>query len=596
MWRTMQSQRPLPHLEHHYGFHMTAPLKTQGSLLVSDVPLSFWGGVSATCGTVIDEHHPLAGSSVSGRIMAIPGSRGSCSGSGVLLELIDADRAPAALVFSEAEEVLVLGAIVANVILGKSLPILQIDTDAFEQLINGTNASIEDDLLTVKTWQGEHTIQAKRINLDAQNTSFSAFDLTSDDRRMLNGEDGKAAQVAMQITLCMAQIQGATQLIDIKQAHIDGCVFNGLSNLKFAQQLVAWGANVKVPTTLNAISVDQRQWKSQGIRPEFGQAASDVGDAYVAMGAQKTFTCAPYLLDSAPVSGDHIVWAESNAVAYANSVLGAKTQKYPDYLDICIALTGRAPLIGTHLDSARLPTVSIDVPNPENKDDSFWPLLGYHVGLLAENDIPILLGLESSKPTPDDLKAFSAAFATTSSVPMFHINGVTPEAFNADVASTLLSTYSMPKKTASCEALAASWLRLNTATSERVDMVCLGNPHFSLTECAAFARLCRSQVKHPHVAVVLTLGRAIYQQCAAAGFARTLGEFGVQFVMDTCWCMLEEPVIPPEGSILMTNSGKYAHYGPGLVKREMHFGSLAECVNAACTGMRKLDKPPWLTS
>lgn len=566
----------------------------QGTLLVSDIPLSFWGGISAADGNVIDEHHPLAGYNVSGRIMAIPGSRGSCSGSSVLLELIDSNRAPAALVFSEAEEILVLGAMVANVMFGKSLPILQIDADAFSQLSSDTEARINDNQLFVKTLHGDKILHGKRINIDAQNTSFEEFNLNDNDKQVLNGDDGKAAQVAMQITLCMAQIQGANQLINIEQAHIDGCVYNGLSNLKFAEQLVAWGAKVKVPTTLNSISVDQKQWKAQGIRPEFGQPASDVGDAYVAMGAEKTFTCAPYLLDTAPTLGQQIVWAESNAVAYANSVLGAKTQKYPDFLDICIALTGRAPLIGTHLDSGRLPTMCIGVPDIENKDESFWPLLGYHVGLLSANDIPMVLGLESSDPTNDDLKAFSAAFATTSSVPMFHIAGVTPEAANAAIKYSLNESNAIPRKTVSIADLSLSWSSLNTATTDRVDMICLGNPHFSFTECSELAALCSSREINTSVAIIVTLGRAIYQQCEDAGIARRLRDFGVQFVMDTCWCMLEEPVIPPSGSVLMTNSGKYAHYGPGLVKRPIHFGSLAECVNAACAGIRVLEKPSWL--
>jgi predicted aconitase/predicted aconitase with swiveling domain len=566
----------------------------QGTLLVSDVPLSFWGGISAANGDVIDEHHPLNGNNVTGRIMAIPGSRGSCTGSSVLLELIDAGLAPAALVFSEDEEILVLGAIVANVMFGKSLPILQIDATAFEQLNSGCSARIKESKLIVASSHGEQVVTGKRINIDAQNTSFTEFELTDNDREILNGDDGKAAQVALQITLCMAQIQGATQLINIEQAHIDGCVYNGMSNLKFAEQLVHWGAKVKVPTTLNAISVDQKQWKAQGIKPEFGQPASDVGDAYVAMGAKKTFTCAPYLLDSAPAYGDQIVWAESNAVAYANSVLGAKTQKYPDFLDICIALTGRAPYIGTHLESGRLPTLSIDAPSPKDKDESFWPLLGYHVGLLAANDIPMILGLEASTPTTDDLKAFSAAFATTSSVPMFHINGVTPEACSAVFTEVLNASTKLPHHSVSIDELSESWNSLNTATNERVDMVCLGNPHFSFTECAQMAALCSQRNKHEQVAIVVTLGRAIYQQCEDAGIIKKLIDFGVQFVMDTCWCMLEEPVIPPNGSVLMTNSGKYAHYGPGLVKRPIHFGSLADCVDAACNGKRVIQPPSWL--
>ena len=567
-----------------------------GQLLLSDTPISFWGGIDPASGDVIDEHHPLSGQNITSRLLAIPGSRGSCSGSSVLLELIDSDRAPAALIFTQAEEILVLGALIASVMFDKSLPLLRIESDAFAQLACGTDARIEGDQLIINNADGEYTINAQRIHIDAHDNDFPDISLSDVDNQILRGESGKAAQVSMRVILRMAQLQGATRLIDIGQAHIDGCVYNGLSNLKFAEQLVAWGAQVKVPTTLNSLSVDQRQWRALGIDPTFGEPASAVGDAYVAMGAQKTFTCAPYLLDTAPVLGEQIVWAESNAVAYANSVLGAKTQKYPDFLDICIALTGRAPCSGTHLDEGRVPALFIDVPQPTHTDDSFWPLLGYHVGLLDSNNIPMVRGLSSSQPSTDDLKAFSAAFATTSSVPMFHIEGITPEATSTLTYLSASEIENLPVKTIPMEDLLASWNSLNTATCERVDMVCLGNPHFSFTEIEALNKLCTGREKAPNVAVVVTLGRAIYQQCNEAGTIDTLKNFGVQFVMDTCWCMLEEPVIPPAGSVLMTNSGKYAHYAPGLVKRSIHFGSLRDCVEAASLGSNDRQPPAWLTA
>ncbi|MFK8076403.1 MAG: aconitase X [Granulosicoccus sp.] len=568
----------------------------RGSLLVSDTPISFWGGIDPANGDVIDEHHPLSGENVTSRLLAIPGSRGSCSGSSVLLELLDSDKSPAALIFCEAEEILVLGALIAKVMFDKSLPLLRIDSEDFNTLVNGADAQIDNDLLKVFTQNGEQIIKGQRIHIDLDDEQFNDINLSDEDRRLLSGEYGKAAEVSMRIVLRMAQLQHATHLIDITQAHIDGCVYNGLSNLKFAERLVEWGATVKVPTTLNALSVDQQQWRAQGIHPEFGEPASAVGDAYVAMGARKSFTCAPYLLNSAPSAGEQIVWAESNAVAYANSVLGAKTQKYPDFLDICIALTGRAPASGTHLDQGRLPTLFIDTEFSEHADDSYWPLLGYHVGLLAENSIPFVRGLSLAQPSADDLKAFSAAFATTSSVPMFHMAGVTPEA--AHVLQQLASDgrSDLPVKTITIDDLCTSWRSLNTAQSNQVDMVCLGNPHFSRTEVEALNRLCGSRVKSPDVDVVVTLGRDIYQQCLDDAIISSLKEFGVQFVMDTCWCMLQEPVIPKSGSILMTNSGKYAHYGPGLVKRSIHFGSLKECVDAACNGSRTQQTPAWLTS
>jgi len=574
--------------------HKSKDDRLSGKLLLSHTPISFWGGVHPATGDVIDEHHPLNGENISGRILAIPGSRGSCSGSSVLLELLDSDKAPAAIIFSEHEEILVLGAIIARVMFTKSLTLMQINTADFAQLEHDQNISIVDDTIYATSNDSKFSVPAKRIALDYLNESLVDFHLTQEDKTILRGDEGKAAQVSMQIVLQMAKLQGATELINIQQAHIDGCVYNGMSNLKFAEQLVDWGGTVKVPTTLNALSVDQRQWRSQGIDPSFGVPASAVGDAYVAMGAQNSFTCAPYLLNTAPTLGEQIVWAESNAVAYANSVLGAKTQKYPDFLDICIALTGRAPRSGTHMDSDRVPAIIIEVPVPEGQDDSFWPLLGYHIGLIAPNVIPMIKGLEKSTPSNDELKAFSAAFATTSAVPMFHIAEVTPESASIWNHMSSIQIDSLSTITVSLKDLLLSWRSLNTARSSRVDMICLGNPHFSHTEVQALAKLCTGRVKQPHIDIIVTLGRSIYQQSDADELIAPLRDFGVQFIMDTCWCMLEEPVIPPKDSMLMTNSGKYAHYGPGLVKRPIHFGSLADCVNAACEGERSIVDPFWL--
>jgi predicted aconitase len=396
----------------------------------------------------------------------------------------------------------------------------------------------------------------------------------------------------MGIILRMAELQGATELLDITQAHIDGCIYTGPASLRFARQLVDWDAKVRVPTTLNSISVDKRRWRELGVDPALGEPASQLGDAYLDMGARVSFTCAPYLLDSAPELGEQIVWAESNAVVYANSVIGARTLKYPDYLDICIALTGRAPKIGCHLTQQRLATLCIDIPALDDLDDSFYPLLGYHVGLLCGAQIPVVCGLEHKAPTLDDLKAFGAAFATTSAAPMFHIAGVTPEATTAELAMG----GHPPARHLSVSALDLlhSWRELNSAQSPDVDAVTLGNPHFSLSECATLARLCHGLRKLDSVAIVVTCGRATLERAQQAGHVATLEDFGVQFVTDTCWCMLGEPVIPPTARNLMTNSGKYAHYAPGLVGRRVHFASLAECVESACTGQASGRLPIWL--
>jgi cis-L-3-hydroxyproline dehydratase len=563
----------------------------QGELLYADVGLSFWGGVEPFSGEVIDRHHPLSGRIVAGRVLAIPSGRGSCTGSSVLLELILNGHAPAALVVAQPEEILSLGVLVAQALFERGLPVVCVGPEAFECLRDCRFVRVEGSRVEAFDAPPADAWRPAPAEL-AHPPIASSLNLSDGDRALLDGRHGKAAQVAMQIVLQMAELQGASELIDIAQAHIDGCIYTGPASLRFAQQLLEWGARVRVPTTLNAISVDQRRWRAQGIDPAFGEPASALGDVYMAMGAQMSFTCAPYLLDSAPTAGEQVVWAESNAVVYANSVLGARTQKYPDFLDICIALTGRAPLTGCHLDGGRRATLQIEVAPFTELDDAFYPLLGYHIGALAGSQIPVVCGLERTQPSLDDLKAFGAAFATTSAAPMFHIAGVTPEAPTAEQALGAVAPRRVLKIAA--QDLLASWRELNSAESPALGLVSLGNPHFSLSECTALVELCAGRHKHPDVALVITCGRHVHEQASRAGYVATLQAFGAQFVTDTCWCMLGEPVLPVAATTLMTNSGKYAHYAPGLVGRQVHFGSLAACVEAACTGQASGALPAWL--
>ena len=557
-------------------------------LLYAEVGLSFWGGVDPFSGEVIDRHHPLSGECLAGRVLAIPSGRGSCTGSSVLMELISNGHAPAALVLAEADEILTLGVLVAQTLFQRSLPVLCIGKEAFGQLRGKAFARVDGTGLSLYDSTPDDT-PAPRNDRPTED-AHSSIELTAHDRALLDGSQGKAAQVAMQIVLRMAHIQGAKYLVDITQAHIDGCIYTGPASLRFAQQLVAWGAKVRVPTTLNSISVDQRRWRELGIDPALGVPASALGDAYMAMGAQLSFTCAPYLLDSAPKAGEQIVWAESNAVVYANSVLGARTLKYPDYLDICIALTGRAPLIGCHLEDQRKARLHIEVPPLSNLDDSFYPLLGYHIGALAGSRIPLVSGLQQQHPNLDDLKAFGAAFATTSAAALFHIAGVTPEALDP----TRVIDGPLPVFKLSLEELRLSWQELNSARDARVDVVSLGNPHFSLSEFARLASLCQGRHRHPDVVLAITCGRTVLEQARVAGYIAVIEAFGAVIVSDTCWCMLGEPVIPPAARNLMTNSGKYAHYAPGLVGRKVHFASLSECVDAACSATASGRLPPWL--
>lgn len=543
-------------------------------LLYSDTALSFWAGVDAQTGKVLDQHHPLHGQSISGRFLAIPTSRGSCSGSTVLIELLLNDCAPAGLVFQELEQIITLGVIVGRALFDKSIPVLILEGDHFTSLQNDPFAVITGSKIETSDSPLPRPIHVPESQISRD------IELTENDQAILAGKNGPAAQTAMQILLSFAELQGAHQFLDISRAHIDACIYTGPASLRIPQLLLSMGARVAVPTTLNSISVDQRRWKEIGMDPELATQASELAESYLSMGATPSFTCAPYLLDSVPNTGEDIGWAESNAVVFANSVLGARTQKYPDLIDVCIALTGRAPLAGSHANEGRLPTVSVEVASLPRSDDSLYPLLGYHIGKLVGGNIPFICGLGDMTPNISDLKAFSAAFATTASAPMFHIRGVTPEAESLSQTCEKLKCIRVDHTD-----LLGSWHELNTAQDPSVGLVSLGNPHFSFDEFDHLARLCTGCIKNSKVKMMITTGRETYQRASTAGFIHILEQFGASIVTDTCWCMLGEPVVPRDIRNIMTNSAKYAHYAPGMINRGVHFGSLAQCVGASCTGI-----------
>lgn len=553
--------------------------KASGPVLASDLELSFWGGVDPSTGEIIDRHHPLSGRCLANHIFAIPGGRGSCSGSGVMLELLLNGQGPRAMIFEREEDILTLGVIIAEEIFGRSIPVVTLNPENFRRVARSSLVEIDGNVISCSTDGLAMDVNPARcIGSDHAPAEFS---LSERDRAYLAGDHGEAPQSAIRIILRMAKLQGATQLMDISQVHVDGCIYTGPGSLAFAEKLRDLAGRVVVPTTLNSISVDHHRWRSQGVDPALGEPASRLGDVYVEMGARPTFTCAPYQLETAPKLGEQVAWAESNAVVYANSVLGARTMKYPDFLDICIALTGRAPLAGPHIDINRKAGLVVNFAEIRGIDDSFYPLLGYHIGAMASNRIPVVTGLEQACPTDDDLKAFGAAFATVSSAPMFHIVGVTPEAATLD--AVLPVGVSLPPINLRLDHLASSWEQLNGADHEPVDLVSLGNPHFSFREIEKLAFLCAGRKKHPDVSVIVTCGRSTHDKANDAGLIAELERFGVKFVTDTCWCMIVDPIIPPMAKTIMTNSGKYAHYGPGLTGRRFHFGSVGSCVEAACT-------------
>lgn len=408
---------------------------------------------------------------------------------------------------------------------------------------------------------------------------------------MLAGELGPATRLAASILHRMAPMYGATSLLPVTRAHIDGVIYTGSMGLGFAERLADLGAVVAIPTTLNVGSVDRERWRELGQASEFAAPARRLGEAYLRMGAQPTFTCAPYQHGHVPALGEQIAWSESNAVAYANSVLGARTNRYGDYLDICCAITARVPAAGLHLDENRRATCLITlrgVPARLQRRDDFYPVLGYALGERVPGEVAAVAGL-TEQPTADQLKALSAGAASSGDVALFHLIGITPEAPTQDAAfGGLLPHRSLSLK---LEDLRRTRDALSSATGDVVDVVAFGSPHCSITECRQLASLMRGQRAAPGVQVFLTTSRAVRELLVRSGDLEILEAFGAEVTADTC--IVVAPLVKPGARVLMTNSAKYAHYGPGLLGVGSVFGSMEECVESAVKGQVVRDESAW---
>ncbi len=400
---------------------------------------------------------------------------------------------------------------------------------------------------------------------------------------MRDGAHGEACALAMRILLRSAALLGADSLIDIGSAHIDGCLYHGPVSLDFVDRLVAGGGRVRVPTTLNVGSIDL-------IHPELFRGTDRLRDdgrrlmeAHLALGCEASFTCAPYQLKHRPQLGDQIAWAESNAIVFANSVLGARTNRYGDFIDLCAALTGRAPNCGLHLTANRAATVLFDVsdfPQAPAERDVFFALLGFVVGRQTGDDLPAIAGLPADT-TEDELKALGAAAASTGAVAMFHAIGLTPEAATLDLAfQGFAPARTVPVARADLDAARE---RINQGRAGAgLAAVSVGTPHFSITEFAALRRLLDADARPLRVPFYVNTSRFVVWQLEEAGLLRGLQAHGLTIVNDTCTYIT--PILGEMTGVVMTNSGKWAHYAPANIGVEVAFGTLAECVRSARAG------------
>ncbi len=418
------------------------------------------------------------------------------------------------------------------------------------------------------------------------------LELSARDRELLAGDHGPGARLAMSILVRVAGVTGVERLMDITGAHIDSSLYMGDATLAFAERLASLGAKVAVPSSLNVSGVDEHGWKDWPVPPAWAASAHRQMVAYQTMGCTPTWTCAPYQTKARPVFGQQIAWGESNAICFANSVIGARTERYPDLLDICAAITGRVPEAGLHLDTNRGGQDLFrlrDIPESIQRDDAFYPVLGHLIGKITQERIPVIEGL-TVVPAEDQLKALCAATASSGAVALLHIVGVTPEAPTKEAAFRGANPERIFDVT--MDGLRAARAELTTSAGAALDMVVLGSPHFSVAEFRQLAPLLVGRRRHPNVEFLVTSSRIMSLLAQDAGLLEPLEAFGGKVTVDTC--VLTTPMLRPEIKTLMTNSAKYAYYSPGLLRTAVVFGSLADCVESAVLGRVFRDESLWV--
>ena len=412
--------------------------------------------------------------------------------------------------------------------------------------------------------------------------------LSERDRARLAGEEGEALRLATRIVVEMAERAGADRLIEVTSAHVDGCLYHGRAGLDFAERLLAGGGQVAIPTTLNVGSLDLLHPGLYRGDPETARLARRLMECYQTMGCRPTWTCAPYQLPDRPSFGEQIAWAESNAIVFANSVLGARTNRYGDFLDICAALTGRVPDAGLHRTELRRGQVLFRlaaIPEGLMAEDVSYPVLGHLVGRATGSLIPVLEGLPPTV-TEDQLKSLGAAAASSGAVALVHVVGVTPEA--PTLAAALHGRPAQRTVEVSVDDLRRARRTLTTSAGDRLGAVSLGTPHFSVAEFAALVPLLEGL--RPSVPVYVSTGRHVLEQIREKGWLGPIERAGVQVVVDTCTYVT--PIIQPPQGAVMTNSAKWAYYAPGNLGVQVVFGSLEECLRSAAAGSVVLGEWP----
>lgn len=407
--------------------------------------------------------------------------------------------------------------------------------------------------------------------------------LTREEERILDGERGEAVDKAMELLVKLGDAYGAKHMVEVSSCHLVSCVYNVVydSGLEIAEVFLKLGARFVVPTTLCTASIPLEDTEKFRFPDEWVEKQSKLCELYRAMGGLDNWTCIPYWNTNVPRYGEHIAWGESNCVSYANSIVGARTNRYASYIELCAAITGRIPMIDLHIPENRRGTIlvklkGLDASKMTAKD---YGALGYAIGCVSAGGIPVIDGIPHTV-SKKMLRVMGAAAASSGSVALYHVLGVTPEARSLEEA--LGGDKPEDRVEIGLEELRKAYLELSTAGDGGVDLVFIGCPHYSIDQIGVVVDMFRGRRVHPNVELWLATDNLTYTLACRMGYREVLERAGVKFMVGSC--AMNAPTYTRGFNVMATDSAKTAHYAPMQARTDVFYGSLEECIEAAVEG------------
>jgi predicted aconitase len=388
--------------------------------------------------------------------------------------------------------------------------------------------------------------------------------LTKEEEKLYNGERGEVLERMFRLLVRLGDIYGADRMIPVGSVQVAGVSYKSIGDpgMEFLEDYAGKGARVKILTYLNPAGMDMEDWKQYGFPVEFAKKQIRIIDAFRKMGIVVTATCTPYLAGNLPRFREHIAWSESSAVSFANSVIGARTNREGGPSALAAALCGVTPNYGLHLDENRQPNIIVNL-NTKLEFNSDFGALGYHVGKQVKNKIPYFTGMRDANT--DQLKALGAAMAASGAVALYYIQGQTPEAANMDVKG-------LERIEVGGKEIEETYKKLNTG--EQPDIVIIGCPHSSLREIATLAD--KLEGKHLKKPVWICTSRVVKESANRMGFTGVIEKAGGRVVADTCTVV--SPIEDMGFKTTGVNSGKAANYLPGFCKQNVTFRNIDELI------------------